>query len=33
MQQALQRYGFQRCGDVVYEPGKERIGFNLVKKA
>lgn len=33
MQQALTRYGFQRCGDVVYEEGKERIAFDLVKKA
>lgn len=33
MQQALTRYGFQRCGDVVYEEGKERIGFDLVVEA
>lgn len=33
MQQALQRYGFQRCGDILYAPGKERIGFDFVKKA
>ena len=32
MQQALQRYGFQRCADIVYEPGKERIGFDLIVK-
>ena len=30
MQQALQRYGFRRCGDVVYEDGKERIAFDYV---
>ena len=33
MQQALQRYGFQRCGDILYASGKERIGFDFVKKA
>ena len=32
MQQALTRYGFQRCGDVVYEDGKERIAFDYVGK-
>ena len=31
MQQALERYGFQRCGGVTYEPGKERIGFDYVE--